>query len=309
MTTLPSFNDSSQWKSTLVVDARVAANGETGGLPQMARRLMFLVFLGIVLAGTSAAQDIVLPSSSLRVDRVIPLSELEQNHVGAIRTGGGTQINAVDPNAIYSNITNFLGSAFTQGAAASGITRLVMDDVTFTTSAGVGDVTAVRFSVANLNGVAHSVRARLRFWNADGADLGGGLLGPGTYYNGIGFTFNPFTFAPGVTVITGGLGAGSFAVPAGTTTTLWAGITFDNVGTTTGATETQLNNFGQGLFNPVNLGSSQDALFETTAAGSFLSTNSPAGAKVDFGGAPVANTGWELVVGVVPVELSKFTID
>jgi hypothetical protein len=99
-----------------------------------------------------------------------------------------------------------------------------------------------------------------------------------------------------------------FAIPAGTTTTLWAGVTFDNVGTTTGATNTELNNFGQG-FNAVDVGSSTNTIFETTAAGSFFLTDNPAGAAVNFGGSPVANQGWELVVTVLPVELISFGVE
>jgi hypothetical protein len=220
-------------------------------------------------------------------------------------------IRAVDPLAIYSNVTTFTGSATAQGASSGGITRLVMDDLTFTTSAGVSNVTAIRFSIANLNATAQSVRARVRFWNANGASLGAGLPnGPGTYYSPggtpVGFSFNAATFGPGVTTLNGTLGAG-FAVPAGTTTTLWAGVTFDNVGTTTGATDTELGNFGQGLFTPVDLGSSTNTIFETTAAGSFFPTDNPAGAAVNFAGSPTANLAWELTVTTLPVELLDFS--
>jgi hypothetical protein len=257
-------------------------------------------------AQAAPPREIQLPASNLVVEKYIPLSQL---------TGHPQAIEAVDPNAIYSNVTNFLGQAVPQGAASGGITRLFMDDVTFTTNPGVSNVTTIRFSVYNGNATAQSVRARIRFWNANGAALGGGLPnGPGTYYapggagTEVGFSFNPFTFSPGVTTLTGNLGAG-FAVPAGTTTTLWAGETFDNVGTTTGATDTELSNFGQGFFNPVNVGSSTDTIFETTAAGSFFTTNNPAGAAANFGGSPVANFGWEFVVTTLPVELIDVTVE
>jgi hypothetical protein len=223
------------------------------------------------------------------------------------------KISLVDPLAIYSNVTTFTSQAFGQAAASGGITRLVMDDLTFTTNPGVGSVTAIRFTVANLNGTPQSVRAHLRFWNADGAALGAGLPnGPGTYYapggTPVGYTFAAATYSPGVTTLTADVSGNPLAVPAGATTTLWSGITFDNVGTTTGATDTELSNFGQGVFTPVDLGSSTDTVFETTAAGSFFPTASPPGAAVIFG-TPTSNLGWELVVTTLPVELMGVSVD
>ncbi len=260
-----------------------------------------------VLAAPALAAD-TLVNIPLKVERFIPLAEVNQHP--EIRV---VLPDAVDPLAIYSNVTGFSGQAFAQGPASGGITRLVVDDVTFTTDPAVSNVTTIRFSVANLNAIAHSVRARVRFWRADGAPLGAGLPnGPGTYYNdgvgNIGYSFNPFTFGVGVTTLSGNIAPG-FAVPAGATTTLWAGLTFDNVGTTTGATDADLTNFGQAMFSPVDLGSSTDTLFETTAVGSFFPTNSPAGAALAFGGAPVANQGWEFVVTTLPVELSGFSVE
>jgi hypothetical protein len=273
------------------------------------KRILIVALVAIVVSGGMAfAAERILPASSLHVDKYIPLAQLSQHpEVRVIRV--------VDPLAIYSNVTGFSGMAFAQGAATGGITRLVMDDLRFTTNPGVSAVTTIRFSVANLNATSQSVRARVRFWNADGASLGAGLANaPGSYYapggagTEVGFSFNPFTFAPGVTTLTGNLGAG-FTVPAGTTTTMWAGITFDNVGTTTGATDTEMSNFGQAMFNPVDLGSSTNTLFETTAAGSFFTTSNPAGAALAFGGSPVANDGWEFVVTTLPVGLTDFSVD
>lgn len=256
-------------------------------------------------ARAAEAQDILV-AAPLKVEKFIPLAEINQHP--EIRV---VMPEAVDPLAVYSNVTTFTGQAFAQGAASGGITRMVMDDVTFTTDAAVGAVQTLRFSVANLNASAQSVRARVRFWNADGPSLGAGLPNaPGTYYSPggtpVGFSFNAFTFSPGVTNLTGTV---SFVLPAGATTTLWAGITFDNVGTTTGATDVELSNFGQGFFNPVDLGSSTNTIFETTSPGSFFPTPNPAGAAVAFGGSPVANQGWEFVVTTLPVELSGFSVE
>ncbi|HEV7671625.1 MAG TPA: hypothetical protein VGS22_24150 [Thermoanaerobaculia bacterium] len=268
------------------------------------KKVLIAALVAILSGGISAfAAEIFLPASNLRVDKFIPLAELSQHPELIV-------IRAVDPLAIYSNVTGFSGMAFAQGAATGGITRMVMDDLTFTTNPGVSNVTMLRFSVANLNTTSQSVRARVRFWVADGPSLGAGLANaPGTYYTaGGGFSFNPLTFAPGVTTLTGNVAPG-FPVPAGTTTTLWAGLTFDNVGTTTGATDTEMSNFGQAMFNPIDLGSSTNTLFETTAAGSFLGTNNPPGAALNFGGSPLANQGWEFVVTTLPIGLTDFSVD
>ncbi len=250
-----------------------------------------------------------LVAGGLRVEKFIPLAELA-NHP-EVRV---VMPEVVDPLAIYSNITTFTGQAFAQGPASGGITRMVMDDVTFTTDPAVGQVTVIRFSVANLNAGTISVRPRLRFWNSDGAPLGAGLPNaPGTYYapGGIaqGFTFNAIAFGAGVTTVTSAPLPAGFAVPAGVTTTLWAGITFDNNAGATGATDADLTNFGQGMFTPVDLGSSTDTLFETTAVGSFFNVANPPGAAVNFAGTPTANQGWEFVVTTLPVELSGFSVE
>ena len=264
--------------------------------------------LSVAPARAAEAQDILV-TTPLKVEKFIPLAEINQHP--EIRV---VMPEAVDPLAIYSDITTFTGQAFAQGAATGGITRMVMDDVTFTTDPAVGGVTVMRFSVANLNAGTISVRPRVRFWNADGAPLGAGLPnGPGTYYapGGVaqGFTFNAIAFGAGVTTVTSAPLATPMPIPAGTTTTLWAGITFDNNAGATGATDADLSNFGQGMFTPVDLGSSTNTLFETTAAGSFFNTNNPPGAALNFGGSPVANQGWELVVTTLPVELSGFSVE
>ena len=259
-------------------------------------------------AEAAGGQDIVI-QNGLSVEKFIPLAELAKHPEVRV-----VMPEAVDPLAIYSDITTFSGQAFAQGAATGGITRMVMDDLTFTTDPAVGLVSTIRFAVANLNAGAVSVRPRLRFWNADGAPLGAGLPNaPGTYFapatpgGNLGFTFNAISFPAGVSTVTGTVT--NFSVPAGTTTTLWAGITFDNNAGATGATDAELSNFGQAKFNPIDIGTSTDTVFETTAAGSFFGTNNPPGAAVNFGGSPLANLGWEFVVTTLPVELSGFAVE
>ncbi len=190
---------------------------------------------------------------------------------------------------VYSNTTNFLGSAFLNGGAAvvgtNTITRMVVDDID-PINVTAKQLVNFQFSVANLNATAVSARARVRFYQANG--VGGA---PGTFIAGA--TFSPISFNPGVTVFTAG-SFGTFVVPF---TKFWAGITYDNNNGATGATATQLNNLGVGLFNPPTIGTSADQLFRTTAAGDFL-VNNPAGTTFNFGGAPVANAGWAFTTAV-----------
>ena len=203
----------------------------------------------------------------------------------------------------YSNITNFLGLGVAQGPSAlqgaNQITRLIADDLTPNGVNAGASVTRHVFSVANLNQVAVTVRARTRFWFDNGGV-------PGTYYNvpaAVGFTFNPLTFQPGVTLVNGGLPANSFTMPG---TTFWAGVTFDNNNGATGATPAQMDAMGQGVFDPPTIGSSNDVIFITDSAGSFFNISNPAGATNDLGSDP-ANLGHELVVDVpVPAEKSSW---
>lgn len=246
-------------------------------------KTMALGVLALAGVAGSAMADVEFHAGNLTVNRVY---EMGQAAYGSPR---------LDPGASYSNIDNFTGQAFANGGTAnqSGnlITRLVADDTTWAGPVLTGQsVLTVRFSVANLNTTAVSARARIRFWAADGA---GGA--PGSYYSGVGFTFNAISFASGVTVLTGTIGAGLFpAVAPGQT--LWAGLTFDNNSGATGATLAQMNNLGQGIFNPVGIGSSADRFFQTTAAGSFFGTANPAGSLTNFSGNPVGNFGWEFIV-------------
>lgn len=204
---------------------------------------------------------------------------------------------SVNADIGYNNTSGtFSGQAFAPGGAAGGITRMLIDDIT-PIATTPGDVLNFSFAVFNGNATAQSVRARVRFWQPDGTSGG-----PGTYYaspGNIGYSFAAFTFAPGVTVLTGTVGPG-FLMPQ---SKFWAGLTFDNVGTTTGATDTELNLFGMGIYeNPV-VGSSANQYFVTTAAGSFFGTSNPAGTFADFSANPtpvLANFGWRFESVSIP---------
>jgi hypothetical protein len=218
-------------------------------------------------------------ATNLTVEKVTPLDMYLQRE-SAIPF-------VIDPNSIYSNVTTFLGIGTRNTTAtlvgANTFTALVADDLTHIRDVPV-NVTAYKFTVANFNATAVSARPLVRFYANDGA--GGG---PGTLLGGN--NFNAISFAAGNVII---LNTGPLATPITLTTqTVWAGITFDNNSGATGATATQLDNLGQGNYNPPDRGTSADLAFRTTTGGSFAASN-PAGAT--FNSASVDNFGWELVI-------------
>ena len=250
-----------------------------------------------------AALFTVIAVAPVRVDEVFlgDLQVVEEFPVDAPRT---VVSDVLTPD--YSNVSNFLGSGFVNaGVALQGtnmITRLVADDITPTgTHAGMS-ITQFKFSMANFNSAAVAVRPRVRFWFVDGA---GGA--PGTYYNlpgNVGFSFNPLTINPGVTVVTGAIAPNLFNMPG---VPFWAGITFDDNNGTTGITAAQLGGVGQGIFDPPTVGSSNDVFFMTTGAGGFFGLANPAGTLNTLGGNPVANFGWEFNVDApVPAKDSSW---
>jgi Secretion system C-terminal sorting domain len=251
--------------------------------------ILTLLFFTAVPGVHSQDRDIVVPPSQVKLLRTIPLH--------SSRTEAPV---AVDPNALYSNVTTFEGNAFVNAGATlqSGntITTLLADSLGLvgTPPFTIGSFT---FSVANFDAADVTARPRIRFYNADGP-----AGSPGTLITGI--SFSPILFATGAIQLfdTGPL-ATTFPV---TSNGIWAGMTFDDNTGTTGATAAQLNNLGQGFFNPVDKGSSTDDLFQTDTAGSFLGDN-PTGSIGNLGGTPVANFGWEIISALpLPVTLYNF---
>jgi hypothetical protein len=257
--------------------------------------LLFVIFLGSMhtLRAQTEAQEQY--GGDLQIIRVQPLN-------GAAQRAVPEGILAVDPNAVYSNVTTFAGSGISNGGSGtvSGniITRMVGDDLTLIGTPPF-TITAYRFSVGNLGTTVTSARPRVRFY-ADNAGL------PGTYISGN--TFNAVNFAAGsVTTLTATL-ATPFVI---NTNNIWAAVVFDNNTGATGATLAQMDLLAEGIYTPVDLGSSTDNIFRTTAfpaTGSFVSNN-PAGALLNFTGMPVANLGFELVrAAPAPVEMTRFTV-
>lgn len=240
-------------------------------------RNAFVASLLLIASVASAATE--YPSGDLAVEDHMSLGSPSK---------GRTFLDTVE----YSNVTNFLGQGFVNGGATlvgtNLITRLVMDDILPTGANAGQDVTQIKFSVANFNATAVSARARVRFW-FDNAGA------PGAYYNvpaPVGFSFNALLYAPGVTTVTGTLGPALFTMPDASAP-FWAGITFDNNSGATGATLAQMDNLGQGIFDPADVGFSDDLGFVTTAAGSFFNVSNPAGSLFNFGGTPPVSFGWE----------------
>ena len=205
----------------------------------------------------------------------------------AILFGVSVRADAVGPSAdaVYSNLGTFRNQSFAAGGATqqvlNTITRMAADDLELVGTPPYS-VNGFRFTVTNLNDVDVSARMLVRFYLPNGP--GGG---PGTLLEAR--TYNPIVFHAGVvgTIKT----SSTFVLPSAS---IWAGIAFDNNGGATGATAAQLDNLAQGIFSPPELGTSADQYFVTTAAGSFASNN-PVGTLTNFGGAPPADFGWEIL--------------
>lgn len=190
----------------------------------------------------------------------------------------------------YSNITTFSGTGFSNGGSTniSGntITRLVADDIVFGNAFAAGlQIDSITFSVANFNSVAVTARPIISLY----ADIP--AVAPGVLLAN--FTLNATSFNPvSVILLTLPVTPSNALVTPGPGVRIWAGLSFDDNNGATGATLAQMDNLGQGLFNPPTVGSSQDLFFLSTGAG-VGNTSNPAGGLLFFGGSPVANFGWE----------------
>lgn len=262
---------------------------------KMMRTFLLFAFFNFITALTVQAQESIREEmgGNLQILTVTPVNQPLSLSINGVST--------VDPTSVYSNVTTFAGSAFSNGGSevqsGNTITRLVGDSLGLSGTAPF-TVTSFTFTVSNLNTVDVSARPRVRFYNNDNP-----AGGPGTTIAG--YSYNPITFSP-TSVIR--LNSGALTTPFVISgTSVWAAITFDNNTGATGATQAQLDLLGQGIYNPVDRGSSTDGFFRTTAAGSYFSANPP-GAFGYFGGTPAANFGWELnAPASVPVELMTFT--
>lgn len=171
--------------------------------------------------------------------------------------------------------------------AAAQVTTMVADDITPAAGFAGQSVTGFTFSVANFNAAAVSAAPTVYFYSSSGSGGGPGTLLGGINFNTILFassSVNTFTYNPGTALFSLPAAGGFF----------WAGMSFSD-GATGTATPAQLNNLGQGIFNPPTVGSSQDAFFQSTAPAAVV--NNPAGSFFNFGGTPAANFGWQFLAG------------
>lgn len=203
--------------------------------------------------------------------------------IRTFEVGNGEFSTRSNPHAYYSNVDAFSGAVNVNGGTVSvngnATTRMVVDDLTL--SGPQTSLTRLTFSVANLNEFTASMRTRIRLY----ADDNGGV--PGTLITGL--TSTTMVLGPNsVSLFT--VTIPGVAVPG----KVWAGILFDNNGGLSGLGVNELNNLGQGIFNPPAIGASQDMYFRTSSAGSFLNNN-PAGTILTGGAGPIGNFAWELV--------------
>ena len=251
-----------------------------------------IILLIISISGHAQNTDIVVPSSRVKL---IKTFKLNSSHVEV-----PAKVDSVE-FSVYSDITTFSGSAVAnEGAAVQAgntITTLMADSLGLIGTPPFS-VHSFKFSVANFDGVNNiSARTFLRFYSADGT-----AGSPGTLIAG--FSLPPALFTAG-TVELFNITDMPFTI---TTQAIWAGIVFDNDTATTGATANDLDNLGQGIFDPIDRGSSTDNIFATNTAGSFLGDN-PTGTTGNLFGSPLANFGWEIVSAfLTPVTLYNFKV-
>ena len=193
----------------------------------------------------------------------------------------------------YSNLTTNTGFAYSNGpttavgSPAVDYTPLVADDITpIAESVGL-PVTSITFSVANLGANTVSANLDLRFYQSDGANAGPGTLlaaiNPGQVVQPAG--------SVSLYTITSSTPGGFFIVPSDF---FWAGEAFDNSNAAT-ATAADLSNFGQGIFAPPSIGSSEDGFFQSGTTSDYTS-NDPPGGFFFFGGNPTADFAWAFSV-------------
>ena len=193
---------------------------------------------------------------------------------------------AASADAVYSNLKTFQNQSFAAGGATlqvfNTITRMAADDLNLVGTPPYS-VNGFRFTVTNLNSVDVTARPLVRFYLPDGP--GGG---PGTLIEAR--TYNPTLFTAGRvgTIKT----SSTFVLQS---SHIWVGLAFDDNSGTTGATAAQLDNLAQGIFSPPDLGTSADQYFVTTAAADPFGSDNPVGTLTNFGGAPPADFGWEIL--------------
>ncbi len=101
-------------------------------------------------------------------------------------------------------------------------------------------------------------------------------------------TLFSYTISPGPGLVTPAPG-----------TILWAGLAFDDNNGSISVSASQLNNLGQGVYDPPTVGSSGDQIFNGTTA---FDVNNPPGSVISFGQDPIANLGWRFTTAIAVPE-------
>jgi hypothetical protein len=232
----------------------------------------------------------VLPQSPCKEYRVRSRSTGIAVCLLSLLAAGTARAQTVTVYDSFNNFSTLTGQSILNGGAVNqsgnNITTLLADDLSYNPAFAGSSVTTVTVTVAHLNSVNVPARARIRFYDSNGAGGGPGTLlaSAEVTLNWAANSFNAFNL---------GFAPGAFVLPA--SGTIWAGQVFDNSNGTTTATTAQLNNFGQAVTSAITIGSSADIIFRSSAAGSFNASN-PAGTLANLGGNPVANTAWRLQV-------------
>ena len=263
-------------------------------LKQQYRNIAGTLSLALLFSAANAQQAAIptinIPTANVRLISVKPISPVHTRQQPPVSPA------TVSANAVYSDVTTFSGSGANNGIAATvgGIrmSAMLCDSLILITPTGMPPYTisSLTFTPANFNTVAVTCTPKVRFYLADGT---GGK--PGTYIAGYNLSA-PYTFnASSVYTFMLTLPAPYLTLSSNY---IWAGVSFDNSNNPVpNPTIAQLKLMGAGLYNPPDIGTSGDNIFETTAAGDFTANN-PAGtiypAPFAAGGL-VGNFGWELV--------------
>jgi len=232
-----------------------------------------------------AAAAVVATTGSLRAALIVDAGTPTLENTWTIGQAAGVHNDTVTSGAFYSDQTNFTGYAiFAGGNGTTKYTGALADDINTDLSPGntflLGQFS---WSVANGATVSQTISPYIRFYDTTGAGGGPGNLLGGLNFNGIsvaagnvaGFYYNA--------------SASAITLPS----SFWAMEFFSTTGSAANAEK-----IGEGTFNPVDVGTSNDEDFTSTSVGtsssSFVSAD-PAGAVnlSPFAGAPVANFEWE----------------
>ena len=223
--------------------------------------------------------------------------------VKSVLLGSWTSSTADIPkDALYSNITTIEYPIPNEGAKDRGgniITNMVADSLGFAGGKSPYGIKQVFFTCTNLNPADVSVRVHLRFYEADRGDS----AWPGTYIAG--YTFDPIKIpAYGISLYSVNTDP---SILKTNKSAIYAGLIYDNNNGATGATIDQLNQLGQGMFNPIDVGNSTDNIFVTDSSGQYDSSD-PVGRVYGF--MPVQiNPGWQLISATpLPIILQELQV-